>query len=133
MGHLLQEPQLAEHTVSVLRSQASQSRKAWSLGSGLRLRAQHRGAGGVVDANAQIASQHQQGETEESRVAARFEKTKMDGLVEAAVLIREVLGEAQKELAVPTLVVLDDFHHIPLDRPRFWRISIRSLRASTST
>jgi hypothetical protein len=42
----------------------------------------------------------------------------MDGLVEAAILVREVLGDAHEELGVPTLVVLDDFYHIRLaDQP----------------
>jgi hypothetical protein len=112
MSQLLQEPQLAEHTVSRLRSKASQGNRRWSAGGRLRARAQHRGVGADVGAQAQIASKRSQAESEQTTVDASFEKTKMDGLVEAATLIR---GEVQEELAVPTLVVLDDFYHIPLD------------------
>jgi Cdc6-like AAA superfamily ATPase len=115
MSQLLQEPQLAEHTVSTLRSRARQAKTGWSLGAGLRLAAQHRGVGANVTAAGQMTRAGEQSETAQATIAAKFEKTKMDGLVEAAILVRDVLGDAQKELAVPTLVVLDDFYHIPLD------------------
>ncbi|MCP9485018.1 MAG: ATP-binding protein [Gaiellaceae bacterium MAG52_C11] len=115
MSQLLQAPQLAEHTVSTLRSQASQAKKGWSLGGSGQLGAQAHGAKATATAAGQIDRTDEKHETAQATVAAKFEKTKMDGLVEAAILIRDVLGEAQKELEVPTLVVLDDFYHIPLD------------------
>lgn len=115
MSKLLQEPQTAQHTVSVLRSQGRHSRKGWKLEGGGRLDVggSHGSAG--AGAAGHVGSEQERQEQTQATVAASFEKTKMDGLVEAAVLVRDVLGDAQKELDVPTLVVLDDFYHIPLD------------------
>jgi hypothetical protein len=115
MSSLLQAPQLAEHTVSTLRSQASQSNRGWSLTGKLRVAARKGPAEASAEGGGHLASSREDQDTSRSQVEAKFEKTKMDGLVEAAVLIRNVLGDAQKELAVPTLVVLDDFYHIPLN------------------
>ncbi|HWG56432.1 MAG TPA: hypothetical protein VNT58_07915, partial [Gaiellaceae bacterium] len=115
MSELLQEPQLAQHTVQRLHSQARNSSSSRSRGGRVRLHF----AGRRATANASLARARQR--TDEARdhaeaqVAATFDRTKMDGLAEAAVVIRGVLGDAQKELAVPTLVVLDDFYHIPRD------------------
>jgi hypothetical protein len=47
---------------------------------------------------------------------AQFTATKMEGLQAAVVHIRSVLDAASKQLAgTPTLVVLDDFYHVPFD------------------
>ena len=46
-----------------------------------------------------------QADSESTTVNAQFEKTKMDGLREAAVLIREALADAQGEIGIPTIVV----------------------------
>ena len=115
LSQLLQEPQLAEHTVTKLRSQANRAAKDWSFTATGRFGA--RGPGAATDgaASGGVSGLSEQSDAEQATVAARFEKSKMDGLVEAAIFIREILGEAQKELAVPTLVVLDDFYHIALD------------------
>jgi hypothetical protein len=115
MGQLLNEPQRAEHTVNVLRSQARRSSTGWSLKGRGGLGGRLRGAAADAEAAGQVERGKDKQESTQATIAARFEKTKMDGLVEAATLVREVLGDAQKELAVPTLVVLDDFYHIPLD------------------
>lgn len=115
MAQLLQEPQLAQHTVSILRSQARASKRGWSLGGTGRLGRRGRYASGELGASADAVSSREKQETEQATVAATFEKTKMDGLVEAAVLVRDVLAAAQEELAVPTLVVLDDIYHTPMD------------------
>lgn len=115
MSQLLQEPQLAEHTVSTLRSQAHHARSGWSLKASTRLSGRAHGVAADAGAEGNVARDNEEQQTSQATVAAKFEKTKMDGLVEAAVLVRDVLGDAQKELTVPTLVVLDDFYHIPLD------------------
>jgi Cdc6-like AAA superfamily ATPase len=115
MSLLLEEPQQAEHTVSILRSKGRHASKGWWLKGEGRLRARVNGAVVGAGAGGQAGGSREEGESTHATVAAKFEKTKMDGLVEAAILVREVLGDAQKELAVPTLVVLDDFYHIPLD------------------
>jgi hypothetical protein len=115
MSQLLQEPQSAEHTVSTLRSRAAKSKKGWSLGADVGLRAQHHGVGGDASAAGSVSGMSEHRESARAAAEAKFERTKMDGLVEAAVLVRDVLGEAQEELAVSTLVVLDDFYHVPLD------------------
>lgn len=47
---------------------------------------------------------------------ARFTKTKMEGLREAVLPIREVIRDAQHATGKSsTLVILDDFYHIPID------------------
>lgn len=115
MSQLLQEPQMAEHTVSTLRSQARHAKKGWSLKASARLEARRRGAVASASGTGHAGTSNEEKETAQATVEAKFEKTKLDGLVEAAILIRGVLGDAQTELDVPTLVVLDDFYHIPLD------------------
>jgi Cdc6-like AAA superfamily ATPase len=118
MSLLLQEPQLAEHTVSTLRARSLRKKKWWSLGGRGRLALQRKGVGVDADAGAGASRIDELGEQTEAKIEARYEKTKMDGLAEAAILVRGVLGDAQKELGVPTLVVLDDFYHIALnDQP----------------
>lgn len=114
MSQLLQEPQSAEHTVNTLRARSHRNRKWWSVGGKTRLALQRR-TGADVSAGGGASGIEETGEQSEAKVEAKFEKTKMDGLSEAAILIRGVLGDAQKELGVPTLVVLDDFYHIALD------------------
>jgi hypothetical protein len=115
MSLLLQEPQSAEHTVSTLRARSLRKSSRWSLGGGGRLALQRRGASANAAAEGDTSRVDERGEESEAKVEAKFSKTKMDGLAEAAILVRGVLGDAQKELGVPTLVVLDDFYHIALD------------------
>lgn len=115
MSQLLQEPQSAEHTVNTLRARSHRKSKRWSVGGKGRIALQRHGVGADVSAEAGASSSDEHGERSEAKVEAKFEKTKMDGLSEAAIHIRGVLGDAQKELGVPTLVVLDDFYHIALD------------------
>jgi hypothetical protein len=115
MSQLLAEPQTAEHTIDVLRAQARHSSRGSSLTATARLRGGARNASVGVAGSGEVASGEQEGESTQATVAARFERTKMDGLVEAAIVVRDVLGDAQEELAVSTLVVLDDFQHIALD------------------
>ena len=115
MGLLLREPQSAEHTISTLRDQSMRKSSRRSFGGGVRLALQRRGTSVDVAAAGGATRAGEVGEQSEAKVEAKFEKTKMDGLSEAAILIRDVLNDAQKELGVPTLVVLDDFYHIALD------------------
>jgi energy-coupling factor transporter ATP-binding protein EcfA2 len=107
LRRLLAQPQVAQHTVRELQSQASRG----SVGIGIRLR--HRGVGAAADVEAE--------KTSESATAAEGteERTKMDGLLTAAVLIRNVLASAHDALGdKPTLIVLDDFYHVPFnDQP----------------
>ena len=52
----------------------------------------------------------------ENQEEAEFTATKMEGLHAAVVQIRAVLDAATKRLTgTPTLVVLDDFYHVPFD------------------
>ena len=115
MSLLLQEPQSAEHTLRTLRSRAREVNKAWSLRGRGGIQLQRSGASASTDVSGTINRTNTSGERGDAVVEAKFTKTKMDGLAEAAILVRNVIGAAQKELAVPTLVVLDDFYHIPLD------------------
>ena len=46
---------------------------------------------------------------------AKFVESKMDGLHAAAIGIRTALSMAHERLGMPTLVVLDDFYHVPYD------------------
>ena len=56
------------------------------------------------------------GSSQESQAEAEFTKTKMEGLLAAAVQIRGVLASASDQLeSTPTLVVLDDFYHVRYD------------------
>ncbi len=49
---------------------------------------------------------------------ARVEESKMDGLLSASVLIRDVLEAPRSASATRPLVVLDDFYHVPFaDQP----------------
>lgn len=104
LQRLLAQPQVAKLTVRELQSQATKA----SVGSGFRLR--HRALrveGGADKEQAQETAQS----TESSE-----ERTKMDGLLTAAVLIRNVLASAHDALGdKPTLIVLDDFYHVPFD------------------
>jgi hypothetical protein len=105
LRRLLNEPQTAERVIRELRSSSH------SIGAGA-------GAEGRIKqifrfrghADADRSSSHA-----ESR-EARVEESKMDGLLAAAVLIREALSNAQDHHDDNTmLVVLDDFYHVPYD------------------
>lgn len=105
LRRLLNEPQTAERVIRELRSSSH------SIGAGA-------GAEGRIKqifrfrghADADRSSSHA-----ESR-EARVEESKMDGLLAAAVLIREALSNAQAHHDDNTmLVVLDDFYHVPYD------------------
>lgn len=115
MNRLLQEPQTAVHTVSNLRERSRGAHRRRQLGGRLRLRAAASGQGASVDAQGSRGRHDEHGERAEETVEARYYRTKMDGLNEATIPIREVLNAAHQELGVPTLILLDDFYHVPLD------------------
>ncbi len=107
LRRLLAQPQVAQRTVRELESRSA----GGSIGAGVGI--SHRGlrAKGSADLS---RSREAQASSEGSE-----ERTKMDGLLSAAVLIREVLAAAQDALGdKPTLIVLDDFYHVPFnDQP----------------
>jgi hypothetical protein len=104
MRRLLNEPQVAERVIREMQSSAR------SAGAGIgvdgKFKRIFRARG---DAEARRLRERE--ETRESRV----EESKMDGLLSAVVLIREALEDAQRHLDETTLVVLDDFYHVPYD------------------
>jgi hypothetical protein len=104
LRRLLAQPQVAQRTVRELQSRAT------GMSVRGRLGARYRGQGGdaAVDAS--------RGRSREESSEGSEERTKMDGLLSASVLIREVLTAAQEVLGdTPTLIVLDDFYHVPFD------------------
>ncbi len=104
LKRLLAQPQVAQRTVRELQSKASGA----SIRGGFRLRYRGQGVGVAADARGKKESEEASESTEEL--------TKMDGLLSAAVLIREVLTSAQGALGdKSTLIVLDDFYHVPFD------------------
>jgi len=104
LRRLLAQPQVAQRTVRELQSRAS----GISGGAGFKLR--RHGAGAEAAAEGSRASN-----SEESSEGSE-QRTKMDGLLSAVVPIREVLTSAQGALGDrPTLIVLDDFYHVPFD------------------
>lgn len=118
MDLLLQEPQSGEHTVRKLCSESRKRGKRISGAASARGGAGHPAA--AVQAHVAASGQRESSNAEraDTTYEARFEKTKMDGLAEAAILVREVLSAAHEELRTPTLLVLDDFYHIRLvDQP----------------
>ena len=118
MGLLLDEPQVAEHTVRALRSQSQHRARSANAGAAARFDVNAVRAAASADARARASNSSNRTEEEEATVEAKFERTKMDGLNEATILIRGVLDNALSELKHPTLLVLDDFYHIPLnDQP----------------
>ena len=105
MRQLLNEPQQAERVVKEMQSN-SRSR---GVGGGVDGRFK-RVLRGSAHADAERARKRE--ETREARV----EESKMDVLRSAVVLIREALADAQKHLNEgATLIVLDDFYHVPYD------------------
>jgi Cdc6-like AAA superfamily ATPase len=115
MSLLLREPQSAEHTVRNLQKRSRGAHKKRDLGGRLRFGGNVRGQSASVTAEGARGRHEEHGHSAEETVEARYQRTKMDGLNEATIPIRNVLDDAHHELAVPTLVVLDDFYHIPLD------------------
>jgi hypothetical protein len=104
MQQLLSEPQVAQR---VIRDAQSSTRSA-SAGGGFNVK-QH---GLTADASATATRSASRQEAREAQV----EESKMDGLLAAAILIRQALSAAQKHLEDgPVLIVLDDFYHIPYD------------------
>jgi hypothetical protein len=105
LRRLLDDPQVAERTIREMRSKRFGASGAAGLDLTVlkRVRAKVEGGGGITS------------EREVGR-EARFIESKMDGLLGAAVLIRAALAEAQKHVGDhATLIVLDDFYHIPYD------------------
>lgn len=115
MSQLLAEPQIAEHTVQALRSRSHQRGRSASARGSVTLDASALEAAASATANAQVGTLTHRNEQEQDTVNAKFVRTKMDGLNEATILVRDVLSDAIAELKRPTLLVLDDFYHIPLD------------------
>jgi hypothetical protein len=107
LRRLLAQPQVAQRTVRELQSKGTDA--SAGLSGGLRYRGQ--GAKGGF-------SGHRRKDSKETSVASE-EQTKMDGLLSVAVLIRKELEAAQEALGEkPTLIVLDDFYHVPYqDQP----------------
>jgi hypothetical protein len=106
MRRLLNEPQVAQRIFRDLQS----SRSRLSGGADLSIDT----ASGAVAARASAEAERET-EREEAR-EARYEESKMDGLLSAVVLIREGLNNAQAHLDEgPLLIVLDDFYHVPYD------------------
>jgi hypothetical protein len=105
LRRLLNEPQIAERIIKDLQS----SKRSSSIGGGID-GAYKRVFRARASADAERSRSHE--ETREARV----EESKMDGLLSAAVLIRQALGSAQEQLSGDaTLIVLDDFYHVPFD------------------
>lgn len=121
MDRLLKEPQTAEHTVKELRSESRRTGMRLGGGAQMKMPVPHMAgtAGtGSVSVDAGLTRESDKGNKTEAASEAHYERTKMDGLSEAAIVISSVLGAAHDELKVPTLVVLDDFYHIRLaDQP----------------
>jgi hypothetical protein len=118
MDRLISEPQAADHTVRQLRSRSQQTTSRLTIRSRLASLLPFSGgvAAGSVDTS--VDARRAADDATETASEARFERTKMDGLSEAATLISSVLDDAHHELGVPTLIVLDDFYHIRLaDQP----------------
>jgi hypothetical protein len=107
LRRLLAQPQVAQRTVRELQSRAS----GRSIGGSLRF--WRRGVGGQGEGEVSKAT------TSEQSSEGSEQRTKMDGLLSAAVPIREVLSDAHGALGDrPTLIVLDDFYHVPFnDQP----------------
>lgn len=107
LRRLLAQPQVAQRTVRDLQSQASRA----SAGGGFRLR--------MHGLRAEMGGKGTRDRSSEESSEGVEERTKMDGLLSAAVLIRDVLSSAQDALGEkPTLIVLDDFYHVPFgDQP----------------
>lgn len=119
MDRLLKEPQTAEHTVKELRSESRRTVKQLGGSGHIKAIIPHTAATGSGSVDAGMSKESDQGNKTEAASEARYERTKMDGLSEAAILISGALGAAHDELKVPTLVVLDDFYHIRLaDQPK---------------
>ena len=118
MDRLLKEPQIAERTVKELQSESHRTVKRLGGRGQIKMALPHKAGTGSSSVDAGIASESDKDNQTEMASEAHFERTKMDGLSEAAILISSVLGAAHDELKVPTLVVLDDFYHIRLaDQP----------------
>jgi hypothetical protein len=107
LRRLLAQPQVARRTVRELQSQAT--------GVSVRGRFGLKKYGQGVEA----AGEASRGRTREESSEGSERLTKMDGLLSASVLIRDVLGAAQDAVGDrATLIVLDDFYHVPFaDQP----------------
>jgi Cdc6-like AAA superfamily ATPase len=118
MDRLLKEPQTAEHTVKELRSESRRTIRRLGGSGRIKMAIPHKAGTGSGSVDASMARESDKGNKTEAASEARYERTKMDGLSEASILISDILGAAHDELKVPTLVVLDDFYHIRLaDQP----------------
>jgi hypothetical protein len=102
---LLDQPQSAERTIRELSARHTRAGVAGSVDVSIPRT-------GRVSAGAEHAASSEQETTSE----ATFVRSKMDGLLDAAVLIRSALAEAQEQLGdTACLIVLDDFYHVPYD------------------
>jgi hypothetical protein len=118
MDRLLKEPQTAELTVKELRSESRHTARRLGGSGQIKVTIPHKLVTGSGSVDAGMTKESDKGNKTEAASEAHYERTKMDGLSEAAILISSVLGAAHDELKVPTLVVLDDFYHIRLaDQP----------------
>jgi energy-coupling factor transporter ATP-binding protein EcfA2 len=105
LRRLLNEPQTAERIIRELQSSSR------SLGGEIGIDGHLKR---IVRLRGKAATDRTR-EREETR-EAHVEESKMDGLLGAAVLIRDALADAQTHLDGGTmLVVLDDFYHVPYE------------------
>jgi Cdc6-like AAA superfamily ATPase len=109
----LEEPQSSVRTSVVQRSRSRGSARHWGAGGDASLAARRGGARAGVRLGGELAAREAQDETAEARSEAQFVRTKMDHLAELVLRVRGLLGQAEAEQPVPTLVVLDDFYHLP--------------------
>jgi Cdc6-like AAA superfamily ATPase len=118
MDSLLTEPQTADHTVRQLRAHSQRTAKKLGAAGHFHALVPHSSGAATGSAGGSLEKQSATETETEAASEAHFERTKMDGLSEAAIAISSVLGDAHRELGVPTLVVLDDFYHVQLaDQP----------------
>ena len=105
MRRLLNEPQVARRIIRELQSSSTSKGAGFGLDGKVKRIISLR-------ARADRSREKSREETRESEI----EESKMDGLTSAAVLIRRTLEDAQKHLNEgATLIVLDDFYHVPYD------------------
>lgn len=118
LDNLLREPLVAELTVKELRSESRRTAKQLGIRGRLKVLIPHKAGAASGSLDVSLIKGSDVGNQTDAASEAHFERTKMDGLSEAAVGISSVLGAAHDELKVPTLVVLDDFYHVKLtDQP----------------
>ena len=109
---LLSEPLVAVKTFQKLQSRARSARGAIRLG--LRSDVESKALKASLGIDGALTGSRS--ERERATTEAQFERTKMDGLLEAALLVRDVVRQATTTSSeTPTLLVLDDFNYVGWD------------------